>query len=434
MSRSFVAVLVGCSVLAACRRSTETTAAGGGTTDAAAAPPDTSAAVAPAVAAPRCQEVSGLGLAVADPEELEIGDATAWPGGYAVGLVHREPAGRVAAVGLAGTDLKALRVVALGPTLGDAQPPCLAVRGTELLAAAYAVPARGDVRELRIYDIGATGEARVLGAITEARDDSLAFDLAPGLLVWDEATTGAAAHGVIRAATVSADGHVGAPRDVSPADSDADTPRIVPSGTGYFVLWVARRPEPAPGPVDAAPPSESIGEPRAYSWIEMIDVDATGAPAGPARHLTPTSGHVSAYDVRSLSGDPKAGVLVVARDQGEAVDGSGGALLRVRARQDGVDPPLAFPTEGLGRGAPTLVESDGAGPWLVWVDAHESMRLLPLDAAGAPAGPPSPEPALEDRSPLLSLVTPAGLATQARLLVAAPADPAAQLRVLACSR
>jgi hypothetical protein len=430
MSRSLVAAVIGLSVLAACRRSTDATPGGSGT-DAAAAPANTSSA-APTVAAPRCQPVAGTGLAVHDPEDLELGDATAWPGGYAVGLVHRERAGRVAAVGLTGTDLKSLRVVDLGPTLGDAQPPCLAVRGAELLAAAYAVPAHGEARELRVYDIGAAGEAKALGAITEARDDSLAFDLAPGLLVWDEATTGSAAHGVIRAATVSADGHVGSPRDVSPAESDADTPRIVPTGTGYFILWVARRPEPAAGPVDAAP-LESIGDPRMYSWIEMIEVDAAGVPAGAARRLTPTSGHVSAYDVRPLSAEPRS-VLVVARDQGEAVDGSGGTLLRVRGRGDGIEPPLAFPTDGLGRGAPTLVESEGADPWLVWVDAHEAMRLLPLDAAGAPAGPPSPEPALEDRSPLLSLGMSGKLGSEARLLVAAPADPTAQLQVLACSR
>jgi hypothetical protein len=433
MSRSLTVSVAGVLVLAACRRSTDATPGASGI-DAATDPADTSAAAAPAVAAPRCQPVMGTGLAVHDPEDLELGDATAWPGGYAVGLVHREHAGRVAAVGLMGTDLKALRVVDLGPTLGDAQAPCLAVRGTELLAAAYAVPAHGEARELRVYDIAATGEAKALGAVTEARDDSLAFDLAPGLLVWDEATAGAAAHGVIRAATVSADGHVGAPRDVSPAESDADTPRIVANGTGYFVFWLTHRPEPGAGPVDAAPQLESVGEPRAYSWIEMTDVDAAGVPAGPARHLTPTSGHVSAYDLRPLSGEPKPAVLVVARDQGEAVDGSGGTLLRVRARGDGIEAPLAFPTEGLGRGAPMLVESEGPGPWLVWVDAHEAMRLLPLDAAGAPAGPPSPEPALEDKSPLLSLGTPGRPGTQARLLVAAPADPAAQLQVMACGR
>jgi hypothetical protein len=429
MKRFLVAPLVGLAVLAGCRKSTDAAAVGA---DAGVSAAETSPATAATVVAPRCQP-RGAALAIPEPEELELGDATAWPGGYAVAVVHRAHGARVAAVGLAGGDLKALRLVDLGPTLGDAQPPCLAVRGTELLAAAYAVPAHGEARELRVYDIAPNGEARTLGSVTEARDDSLAIDLAPAMLVWDESTTGTAAHGVVRAVAVSTDGHVLAPHDVSPPDSDAETPRIVPNGTGFFVLWVARHPEAGAGPVDAAPPPETIGEARTYSWIEMRIVDATGAPSGTVRRLTPTTGHVSAYDVRPLPWDGQSAVLVVARDQGETVDGSGGSLLRVRAREDNVEPALALPTEGLGRGAPRLVEAEAeaATPWLAWVDAHEAMRLLPLDAAGAPAGPPSPEPALDDKSLLLSLKTPG---PDRRLLVAAPADLAAPLQLLGCSR
>lgn len=421
LGHAAVTLLVG---LSSCRRTPDATV---GPSDGATAPAEP-AAPTPSVATSRCQP-AGTGLAVPEPEDLELGNATAWPDGTAIGLVHRAHAGRVAAVGLAGSDWKGLQVVELGPTLGDALPPSLAVRGSELLAAAYGVPEpthETSSRELRVYVIGATGTTRVLGAIAEPRDDSLAFDLAPGLLVWDESTPGRAAHGVIRAVTVSVEGHLGAAHDVSPPQSDAETPRLVSAGAGYFVLWMARRPEPASPTVDGAPVPESIGEPRTFSWVEMIRVDAAGAPVGPARSLTSTSGHVSAYDVRPLPGEAKPAVLVVARDEGESVDGSGGALLHVRARDEGVDPPLAFPTEGLGRGAPTFVEGDIA-PWLAWVDAHETMELLPLDSAGSPAGSPSPEPALEDTSPLLAI-------GGGRWLVASPADPTTQLQVFTCVR
>jgi hypothetical protein len=306
-----------------------------------------------------------------------------------------------------------------------------------LLAAAYG-GAHADTRELRVYDVATSGDARLLGVVAEQRDDSLAFDVAPGLVVWDEATVGKSAHGVVRGATVSVDGRVGAAHDLSPPDSDAEAPRIVAGaadGKGYFVLWLARRPEVGATHVDAAPVPETVGEPRAYSWIEMAVVDGSGAPVGAARHLTSTSGHVSAYDVRAVSGEARPAVLVVARDLGEAVDGSGGALLRVRAREDGADPPLAFPTDGLGRGAPSFV--DGPSPWLAWVDAHEAVQLLPLDGAGAPVAPPSLEPSLDDRSPLLELPSGAPGASDAgaaRVLVAAPADSTAQLQVFACAR
>ena len=70
----------------------------------------------------------------------------------------------------------------------------------------------------------------------------------------------------------------------------------------------------------------------------MVHVDGQGAAIGPVRRLTSPAGHVSAYDVEAR--DPPAGsatpsILVVARDDGEAVDGSGGALLRVRVTGDG---------------------------------------------------------------------------------------------------
>jgi hypothetical protein len=136
---------------------------------------------------------------------------------------------------------------------------------------------------------------------------------------------------------------------------------------------------------------------------------------------------VSAYDVVALPGaaaGSRPEVLVAARDDGEAVDGSGGALLRVRVRADGQDPPLAFATDGLGRGAPALV--DGSPPWLSWVSATEEGRLLSLDATGAPTQLPGAEPSLDDGRPL------AWIEQGRRLLAAMPGDAAAQLRVLSC--
>jgi hypothetical protein len=55
------------------------------------------------------------------------------------------------------------------------------------------------------------------------------------------------------------------------------------------------------------------------------------------------------------------------------------------------------------------------------------MRLLPLDAAGAPLGAPGAEDRFDDARPVLALDT-------GHLLVETPGDPAAQLRTFACSR
>jgi hypothetical protein len=395
-------------------------------TDAMAAPAEAAPAEVPAIVASRCRATSG-GAAVASPEELEVGDAVVFGEGYAVGMVHRTARGRMAAVALLDKGVTSARVVDLGVTLGDATPPRLVRRGTDLLVAGYALPKKSDSRELALQVVGPGGDVKALTSIVQQRDDSLAFDLGTGLVAWDEETAGAAPRGVVRVAPVSVD-HAGAPRDASSPDSDAEMPRVVADGAGYFVVWMARRPEPT-STLDASAPAvlEAIGEPRAYSWLEMVTVDATGAPVGPTRRLTPASGHVSAYDVQALAGEGRPTLLVVARDDGEAVDGSGGVLLRVRVREDGAEPPLAFPGDGLGRGAPSLVE--GPLPWLSWIGPHEEMRLLPLDAAGVPVAPPSAEPMLDEALPLASLPGADG-----RILLAFPGDAAGPFRLVTCSR
>jgi hypothetical protein len=326
-------------------------------------------------------------------------------------------------------DASSIRVRDLGPTLGDASPPRVAVRGGDLLAASYVLGKRPDSREIDVVAISPSGDVRPAGSVTEQRDDSLAFDIAPGLIVWDEASV-PARQGVIRAAELTADGHAGARRDVSPADSDAEAPRVVPRGSGYLVFWMARRVE-GTAPADAA--SEITGEAPANSWVEVIAVDAHGQVTGPVRRLTSASGHVSAFDVAPLQGTAgsRPEVLAVARDDGEAVDGSGGAILRLRVHDDGQDPPVAYTTDGLGRGAPGFV--DATPPWLTWVALREETRVLPLDATGAPLALPSGEPELDDGRPLALLDAGKDAKSGRRLLAAMPADPSLQLRVLNCT-
>jgi hypothetical protein len=414
-------------VLAACHKATPPAAVeeAGTASPGVEAGPESKPVVVPA----RCR-TTDVGFPLDDGralDDLEIGDALAYPGGLVVDLVHRTAAGRVSALALLPPDGSSVRIRDLGPTLGDAPPPRVTVRGGDLLAASYVLGKKQDSREIAIYAISAAGDVKAAGTVTEQRDDSLAFDVAPGLVVWDE-TSGSSPRGVIRGAELTADGHAGPPRDVSPTDSDAEAPRVVPSGAGFLVFWIARKVESADA-VDASAAVEITGEAPANSWIEVIAVDGHGATVGGARRLTPASGHVSAFDVAPQAGSgARPEVLVVARDDGEAIDGSGGAILRIRVRSDGQDPPVAFSTDGLGRGAPALV--DATPPWLAWVALREETRMLPLDAMGAPLALPSGEPELDDGRPLALLA--AGSDGTRRLLAAMPADPTAQLRMLAC--
>jgi hypothetical protein len=428
MSRPVGAIVLGLA-LASCHRDSSSTAPDAGVASAAA--DADSALPRPTVLAARCHPTSGGGggFALDDGrgmDDLEIGDAVAGAFGFAVDVVHRTAAGRVAAVALLPAGAASMQLHDLGPTLGDAPPPRVASRGADLVAVSYVLSKREGARELGVHVMSAAGEFKPTGTVLESRDDSLAFDVSPTLVVWDEARMAPVPRGVIRVAEIAADGHPGAARDISPPESDAEMPRVTTIAGMTLVFWLDRKPESAPA-VDASATSEVTGEARANSWLEVIAVDPHGAALGAARRLTALTGHVSAYDV-TVAAPPGVGsrpeVLVAARDDGEAVDGSGGALLRVRVREGGQDPPLAFANDGLGRGAPEFV--DGSPPSLSWVSATEQGRLLSLDSTGAPTQLPSAEPALDDARPLV------WIEQGRRLLAATPGDSSAQLQVLSC--
>jgi hypothetical protein len=278
----------------------------------------------------------------------------------------------------------------------------------------------------------APASTQSLGSILQQRDESLSFDVACAagapdiLVVWDETvpTPNGIARGVIRLASAAPGRPPSAVRDVSPADSDAEMPRVVGVKGASFVLWLAHRPETS-DLLEASTDLEAPGEAPVYGWLEMVEVDPAGGPLGAVQRLTPTSGHISAYDVQPRADGGRPGVMVVARDDGESVDGAGGTLVRVFARADAIEPARAMVTDGLGRGAPTLLEG-AALPWLTWIGPREQPRLLPLGASGVPLAPPSAEDALDEAQPLLML------ASQDRMLVATSKDSAAELRVFTC--
>ena len=386
-------------------------------------------------------------------DDLDIGDGVAYASGYAVGIVHRvpegrQPAGRQAAVALWGPAAGDPRIVDLAPSVGDAPPPRLASCRDRLLAAAFAPPraAAPDgggpsmVRDLAVYMVDSPSPGQAVLHIAPKADESFAFDLAcsgaTGIAVWGETAAGrageggrapspdTAARGVIRGASFAVGKGGAVADDLSPPDSDAEMPRVVPSGAGFLVLWLARRPD-ATKASDGSAAIEAIGEARTFGWLEVVAVDGAGKVVGPVRRVTPSSGHVSAYDVLARSEGSQPAILVVARDDGESIDGAGGSLLRVRVQSAGGDPPVALATDGLGRGAPAFV--DGPLPWLAWIGPHEEVRLLPLDGAGEGIGPASAEDGLDEARPLIS-------SSPTRVLVAAPRDKAGQLRVFDCQR
>ena len=426
-------------------------------------PPATEVDAAPPVIAARCK-AGGAELAVGTDEgDLDIGEAAATRDGFAVGVIHKTKDGMIGGLALVSRDVSHLKLVDLAPPNGDALPPRPFVRGVDLFAAFYDRPegkkdSQRGTRVLHVYAIGADGKATVAAAVAQENDESLAFDVAfgerGGLVAWDEDAIGLK-NGDIKVATLDGDRGapltVGATRIGSPIGTDAELPRVVARHGGYWLVWVASKPEESP---DArADPNllEGPGEVPSFHWLEVIALDDRGAPVGTTKKLTPATGHVAAFDLA-----PRAGgdVLdVIARDDDEAKDGSGGRILRITVRSPvAADPPLALVSEAVGRGTPDLIlAADKATSWLEFTDTSDRVRLVPLDEARAPLGPPSVEDALDGARPLFysgyggapaapgaagatGATGAAGAAgATGAMLTAYPEDPKAQLRSLVCT-
>ena len=375
----------------------------------------------------RCHREGNAVALGAEPSAgpVVVGDGVGIGSGYAIGLARASRQGQVAAIAWVDPEVTEARVVDIAPTLGYAPPPRIARRADGLVAGYYVrsvSPEAKGVRRLALVAIDPQGThaVRPLAMSFEQADESLAFDLAFesefGLLVWDEVAGAlspsaarlpdAGGRGVIRGVVIDRDSHLGASFDVSPPASDAEAPRVVRGPSGFFVLWIAAASE-LVAELDAGSnrlPTEATGEARTNGWIEMLALDVQGSPRGPVVKLTPERGHVSSYDVVGLERGTSPGVLVVARDDGELADGTGGTLLLVRATDGGADAPAVLSSGGLGRGAPAIV--DAQPPWVTWVGDREDLRMLPIVASGRSEGVASAEESLGEARPLLGMVGP----------------------------
>lgn len=351
--------------------------------------------------APRCKVATTGPLLSQGGGEIEVGDAFPFGDRVAVGFVRRAARDATAGVALVGTDLSA-NEADVGLVRGDDPAPKPFALGPRLFAAGItrsrgdAGPAAGGLSWFRIDG------ARVSTAAVTAlpHDDSPAFDVAAGesgaLAAWEEVATGTT-RGLVKVAAFDGD-HAELVVPVSPDATDADAPQVAVRTGGYWVSWMAHRPEAAPEGVEAGPQIEAPGEGREYRWVEILAVDASGKPAGAPRRVTLATSHVSAYALVARSdGD----LDVIVADPEETREGAGGRIVRVVVQADAIEAPVVLLPEGVGRGAPAAIAaSSGSAPWLTFSDLTDHVGLLPL---GAFTPDPSVEPSLEDARPLAIL-------------------------------
>jgi hypothetical protein len=377
MRGAIFGVLVALSGCGSCRRS-----------ESVPPPPDAASPVV-AEALPRCR-ADGPKLAFSGADVV-VGDAALSGNAIFVGVVRGDGGRRVQSVVRAGLDLNETRIFEVGDAFGDDPPPSPRAVGATMRVAVVEREKSdaGRMRVLRVVRLGDT-VGPTEATIVQQPDESTAYDVAwsgeSGLAAWDEdapANVDAGKVGADRGfVKVQRIGDGSRPRVASPETTDAESPRLLARPGGFWLAWLARKPE------EELYGVEGPGEPRAFRWVEVVPLDARGEPAGPVRRVSPERGRAAAFELATSGSD----LVVVVQDEAAHREGAGARLVRyvLRDRLDFGD----LVDGGVGHAIVDVVESGGKPRWLAWSDVGEHTHVAPL-ADGLVAGSPTLEPALE---------------------------------------
>jgi hypothetical protein len=377
------------------------------------------APVASAVAEslPRCR-VDGVRLAIPG-DDVVAGDGVMASDGILVGVIRREGSRRLASVVRASLDLASMKAIDVGVALGEDPPPSPRLHGGSVFVASYA-RAKGADKAAADGGAGAGGMSRVLeiarvdgdtlvreGAIAQQADESLAFDLAwptggaagaaaAPLVAWDEdAPLGAgqllADRGVVKVQVLGG----AKARVASPDTTDAEAPRLLAKRGGYWLAWLARRPETTE---DAGVAPEGPGERRSYRSVELVSLDAKGEPTSAVRRITPEKGRVASFDL--ATGATEGGLVLLVQDEAAHADGAGERIVRYvvsggeKERVESGD----LLDGGVGHALVDLLtapDEPHAPRWLAFSDLQEHTHVAPLGPSLALRAPPVAEPSLD---------------------------------------
>ena len=368
---------------------------------------------------PRCR-VEGPRLAIPG-DEVVSGDAVVAPDAIFVGVVRRDGGRRLASVVRASLDLTSMKAIDLGVSLGEDPPPSPRSHGGSVFVASYARAKSGaDAGSAgamtRVLEVSRfEGEAFVRqGAIVQQADESLAFDIAwpdpfasaaaPSvpLVAWDEDAPLAAGQLLADRGVVKVQLATGSKaRVASPDGTDAEAPRLLSKKGGYWLAWLARKPE---ATEDAGAAPEGPGERRSYRWVELVALDAKGEPTSPVRRITPEKGRVASFDLVPAApeaGSAEARLVLVVQDEAAHVEGAGERVVRYVVDGQGGRVESGDLLDGGVGHALVDVLTAGDGPqahvprWLAFSDLQEHSHLVPLVASLALGGGPTAEPSLD---------------------------------------
>lgn len=372
---------------------------------------------------------------IALPFSPEVGTATAFAGGFAVGALLPAKGGATAVVVLLSPETALARKIELGKVHGDVPPPHVAAAGSSLLVAVPDGAPHGTLVRIARLDDAHYGSPNAGAEVPQGVGESEAFALEVGkqsaVLAWDEwdAKNG---QEVIKTVSFSPSTpqKTTPPVVVSPPKIDAEAPRLVRRASGFWAAWIAS-PTKDPKPEDERgkdkerePDLAPRPEPQ---FLMLAPLDAVGAPAGAPLVVTSKSGHVTAFDFAPAKDD---GALIAFRDAVTSDEQTPGGTVRVvLVRADGTIEPRALVEEDVGSGVPLLLPDEaapaGVAGFLAVAGDSGAVRLSALDDSGRGRDALAPEPALGVATPLA--------AQRGSLFVARPHGGGLELGLLACS-
>ena len=252
-------------------------------------PPPTDAPAQPPAPAPAPDPSAEAEDPIA-PFAVEIGRGAAYDGGFAAGARRDAEGGAVAMVATVGADGRGGKLVRLGRSRGDLDPPVVAGAGASVLAVLIEPNAGG--RALKVAKVTG-GEVTWGPEFAEGRDDSLAVDVAASgaraAVVWDDLGAGvgeARQSNVVLALVDLATMRPVAPaRPVSPPSLDAGTPRVIARPGGYWLAYVVHGEEDAKQKAKASRTTEAGRRGRRSGRGEHDELDRGGAPRRGRRAL-----------------------------------------------------------------------------------------------------------------------------------------------------
>jgi hypothetical protein len=165
---------------------------------------------------------------------------------------------------------------------------------------------------------------------------------------------------------------------VSSSRVDAEAPRLLRRGAGFWLVYVARSrlalpKKPGDKALGRSPKQERFSAEKIEpSWLEVLPLDGAAKPLGSARSVTPRDGHVLAYDA-ALQGES---LLLAWRDDDTPSGAGRGRVLMQRVGAGGEGSSQMVAERDVGSGVPALV-----GDWLALPDSQGRMRLAPIQKA-----------------------------------------------------